>query len=83
MMTEPIFESGALERLKFGVHLVLFGGSIAALLYNAGTACARGATHSKVNVAAYAALSAFEVGQLYRHAEGIRNTAHLGKQVRP
>lgn len=65
---DDVFMAGRLEGLKFGVHLVLFGGSVAALLYNLGSWSVRRERHLGVNVMAYTALSVFEVRHLYCHA---------------
>ena len=55
------------EDFKAGVHLALFGLSVAAGLYNWAESQERNDTHLKVNAVTYAGLALYEVVQIHRH----------------
>lgn len=60
------------ESFKAGVHLSLFGLSVAAGLYNLAECMQRpNETHLKINVGAYSMLALYEMVQISKHIKEI------------
>lgn len=64
---DAVIRTGEVEPFKAGVHLALFGLSVACFFYSAMAMTQRPHSHLMVNVGAYAALTAFEWKQIMRH----------------